>query len=803
MEINQATNAIGNLAQSLLSLLSGSSSEKSYTVQQGDSLSDIASAHGTSVNAIMELNTDIIKNPDFIYPGDSLRLPSSTPKTTPPSHDNEPKLTGSLTALAATATPITAVTQAPSTTGAARLMNDNFSQPPSADGGMLYSLACAEGNINKDGSLRSLGVSKSVPDGFPAHLHQDPGDQNWNKGRLSYSPVRAGYSSVDSLTMEQCEQKAIATVKAYSPEAEQKLIASGIQRSDPNFRFYLANTLDLANQAGTGKTGCLQGKHSFFNEVAQSQREISAGKDPLTAISEARARSWTTDSGVVDFSANGERGYAPCLRDQTRRAGEVYDCLKQYGGVGALSNTPSGSTPGTPANGNGNGDVMGIAMPTTIQKGGYLNKGDSGEGVKDLQRLLIANGADIKATGMFDGATAREVEAFKADKRHPLGTAPGQPQSAVGKTTWEKLNQFASAGSPTENGKAQQQKFADWYGQPDNFKRVEAEASRIMAGVGGTACAATVSSALRTAGIVDIPHKAYANDGGDNWYQTDGLSRYLETEKSWQRSTNMADLSPGDVVFTVPGSEHPTAPSHTYVFMGWADKEKGVAKVIDNQRDEYGGQFIHERTIGGPVDGQKTKDPAAYFLRQSASAATPGIGKGESGSNAADGSYGGNKSVMDRIAAARNSMREEGPSTCTASVLYTLDDLGIASTAPGAGTTDDSNNVRGAAVQMINRGTWMPVNLPGSKPVTLSGSYGAAQIYTITAAQYKQLVGEGKIPSGAILMQTRHGNLNNNETYGNDIAFTLDKGKLIHNFDEMQPLVYGGSVEVLALMVPK
>ena len=49
-----------------------------YTIQQGDSLWKIASAHygdGNKWNALFEANREVIKDPDLIYPGQQIRVP--------------------------------------------------------------------------------------------------------------------------------------------------------------------------------------------------------------------------------------------------------------------------------------------------------------------------------------------------------------------------------------------------------------------------------------------------------------------------------------------------------------------------------------------------------------------------------------------------------------------------------------------------------------------------------------------------------------------------------------------------------
>ena len=53
---------------------------KTYVVQKGDSLSKIAKREYGNANAwrkIFEANQDIIKNPDLIYPGQTLKIPTA------------------------------------------------------------------------------------------------------------------------------------------------------------------------------------------------------------------------------------------------------------------------------------------------------------------------------------------------------------------------------------------------------------------------------------------------------------------------------------------------------------------------------------------------------------------------------------------------------------------------------------------------------------------------------------------------------------------------------------------------------
>lgn len=56
-----------------------STSNKTYTVKSGDTLSHIAKRYGTSVGKLVSLNG--IKNPNLIYPGQKLKVNGSAPKS--------------------------------------------------------------------------------------------------------------------------------------------------------------------------------------------------------------------------------------------------------------------------------------------------------------------------------------------------------------------------------------------------------------------------------------------------------------------------------------------------------------------------------------------------------------------------------------------------------------------------------------------------------------------------------------------------------------------------------------------------
>jgi LysM repeat protein len=52
------------------------SATEDYVVKKGDSLSKIASRYGITLKDIFEANKDIVKNPDLIQPGWTLKIPA-------------------------------------------------------------------------------------------------------------------------------------------------------------------------------------------------------------------------------------------------------------------------------------------------------------------------------------------------------------------------------------------------------------------------------------------------------------------------------------------------------------------------------------------------------------------------------------------------------------------------------------------------------------------------------------------------------------------------------------------------------
>lgn len=316
---------------------------------------------------------------------------------------------------------------------------------PRLDKGLVLSLACAEGNTNKDGSQRFLGRSEGCPTGYPAQGHVDPGDGLWNKGRLSFAPARHGLP--ESTSVAECERRALELVRTQMGELESKVQQLGMSPSNPNYRFVVATLMDSVNQTGNA---CFRGQHSLWNELPQALREMGQGKDPLQAMTDCRIRSHAKDDG----SCGSFKGsWAETRSDQARRVGEIYDCLKLHGGVSptAAATPPPGSTPVSKPGGSAAGvfdktpapshPVLGGAPMTT----GLLARGCEGAEVRGLQQKLNQAGAKLEVDGRYGPDTEQAVRDFQA--RHNL-----PPDGVTGPLTLRALDKAAGVLTPGAEG---------------------------------------------------------------------------------------------------------------------------------------------------------------------------------------------------------------------------------------------------------------------------------------------------------------------------------------------------------------
>lgn len=120
-------------------------------------------------------------------------------------------------------------------------------------------------------------------------------------------------------------------------------------------------------------------------------------------------------------------------------------------------------------------------------------------------------------------------------------------------------------------------------------------------------CALTVSEALRRINL-NIPVSTC---------RTNQVEDYLAA-RGWKREMNLKLLQPGDICFTTDayGNFLGGHSTHTFIFMGWADKEKTLMNICDNQIYTYG-SVLHTRTIFR----SKLTDATAFFYHTNATGA--------------------------------------------------------------------------------------------------------------------------------------------------------------------------------------
>jgi hypothetical protein len=118
-------------------------------------------------------------------------------------------------------------------------------------------------------------------------------------------------------------------------------------------------------------------------------------------------------------------------------------------------------------------------------------------------------------------------------------------------------------------------------------------------------CVAFLSTLMRAAGL-PIPMRAVI-DGDPVSLDTRPFVRYLEHELGFARVDDLSKALPGDIGVTADHADFPGFPAHVYLFAGWHDESRLIAKVIDNQG------FRHPRNVHG--DPTWDYGPTSYFLR--------------------------------------------------------------------------------------------------------------------------------------------------------------------------------------------
>jgi hypothetical protein len=151
-------------------------------------------------------------------------------------------------------------------------------------------------------------------------------------------------------------------------------------------------------------------------------------------------------------------------------------------------------------------------------------------------------------------------------------------------------------------------RLVKWYGTRPHWKAVRKE----VLGWHKTtrnACVAFVSTALRRIGV-DVPRDAEV-DGEKVSRLTRPFSLWLEEQLGWTRIDDVAELQPGDVVFT----ERAEYPWHVFVFHSWDDADAHTAFVLDNHGFKTSRPLLGDAAGADDVDNGAGITPFAYALR--------------------------------------------------------------------------------------------------------------------------------------------------------------------------------------------
>jgi hypothetical protein len=140
--------------------------------------------------------------------------------------------------------------------------------------------------------------------------------------------------------------------------------------------------------------------------------------------------------------------------------------------------------------------------------------------------------------------------------------------------------------------------LADYLGSRRGFKKVRKDVlgwHKTMR----NGCVAMVSTALRHLGV-EVPQREQ-RDGMGVSRITLALQLYLQDDLGWTRFELASEddddgLVQGDLIFTTDAACCPGVPAHVMVFLGWKDRERRIAWVVDNQGAR------HDRDLDGSAE---------------------------------------------------------------------------------------------------------------------------------------------------------------------------------------------------------
>lgn len=241
------------------------------------------------------------------------------------------------------------------------------------------------------------------------------------------------------------------------------------------------------------------------------------------------------------------------------------------------------------------------------------------------------------------------------------------------------------------------------------------------------------------------------------------------------------------------------------------DSVKQLQKLLGMKGSSVDGQFgpktdqavrAFQQAHGLQVDGKVGTQTLSTLQKGGGTGGTGGAG-GTTGPSTGPVLGNGvridtNNPILKKLA---TSPLNDGPTGyCVLTTLNNMKRLGVPNTP--AATGQDPNNPRGGMAQMLRSGGWASVPFPGAHQESIRSPYGNTTANVVSADQYRKLVADGKVPSGAIIFQTRHGWGWNEGSSGNDMGIVRDNGNQTHNYKTMSSIIYSDCQSVV-ILVPK
>ncbi|MDU1054173.1 SH3 domain-containing protein [Clostridium baratii] len=185
-------------------------------------------------------------------------------------------------------------------------------------------------------------------------------------------------------------------------------------------------------------------------------------------------------------------------------------------------------------------------------------------------------------------SSTKAKEPVKKDVQDTTGTKKVE-QEDTSKAKDEPKKETVKEVKETKFHSKLQENLYNYMMDPEHQESVHLKAIELHNGDTSNNCVFFTSEALRRVSV-DIPK---------NIAYTTNLEKEL-VKRNWGKVTDLSKLEAGDICFA--------GEAHAYIFMGWANEEKTVAYVVDNQKARFGSTY-HER---GLYDGQGIT-PTTHF----------------------------------------------------------------------------------------------------------------------------------------------------------------------------------------------